>query len=219
MSKHEGKEAYVSEGPSLTIDDVGVWRLTHPQYGELMLPPALGKMLRFSLRLTHFHELNSARERRLRTQATHLYQRMDCHTFVAKCLGFSLPIKYVKLAGYSAHKRFFSPEQFKLHSGDETSALGQLEIRIAQFAQPILVGQVMRSPGDLTHSFLLLNIGNQWISLEKSGTGGKFNMRHLPDALDAWRKSYGCHIALAPYSEISNRADLHEWYIKPHFSY
>jgi hypothetical protein len=203
------------------------WELHYDELGAIELPTEFGRALAAASKLKSGY-LNYLQRKKIprnpqievspkRTFHARNYFKLDCHSFVARCLGFKLPLKYISRIGlgYTAHKDFFDPA---LHKKQTTK---ELKDALLKAEEPIQVLQIRDKRGQLTHSCLTLRIKDEILVVEAPGYAN-IGIEPIEQRFALWQNDtgdsteYGDYFQFGPYSEVVQRRDLSDYFSKYH---
>ncbi len=138
---------------------------------------------------------------------------LDCHFFVARSLGFPIPLKYRQNMSYTANHTFFPESSFT-----EIKDVEILKDKIMNMEDDINVGQILNGKR-LTHSFFSLRINDQVYIIDSPGSGD-IQIASIEERFKSWNKNnsfgenYGYNFGFASYEKTSQREDLIKEYSK-----
>lgn len=212
-----------------------IWKLKTLD-GEVDLPEDLGRHLYFSLKLVikYLHERHYKMQENKDTDhlpdptSEDMFAKavgsFDCFAFVARCVGWELPVKYLRKPAYTSHLQLFKTEHFeKLPT--QQKLLDYINEHMDLLNSNIFVGQIYNDEEKyVTHTFLVIRIGGVLYNLSKNGRQGIVSIERLSeeykDNLPNVNRSafiYGDRFAFATYEKLAKMPKLIDYYKKPHF--
>ena len=214
------------DGVSLRQED-SVWKLKTPD-GEIILPKELGRHLYFAIKLIIGFIVetkgNPIPDRLSKKTFTRAVSNFECFTFVARSMGWKLPIKFLRNPSHTSHIQLFRKEKYlKLENAKEI--IKHLEEISSSLNSNIFVGQMYDDKnGYVTHTFFALNINGVFYEIAKNGMGGGINVDKIENSfknttdIKSSAYYYGNRFAFTTYNSLHEHPVLIDHYSKPHFT-
>lgn len=206
----------------------GIWKLKIKNVGEAVLPTIFGRNLLLATRLKVGYMAKLKRlglpdnpqvyRRRMTSFTEKQYWKVDCYAFVARCLGYQLPLKFIKTPGYTANFNYFAGADFTKYTPDS------LRLRLVDEVESIQVLQLKNKHGQRTHICFSVRVGDDIYIIEEPGYGN-LKVHTLEEAFQDWtvdyddNSEYGDNVYFESYSVTSSRPDLQDYYKKFHSTY
>ncbi len=139
-----------------------------------------------------------------RTTAEKRFLILDCHFFVARALGFPIPLKYRQNLSYTANHTFFPKESFSKIKDPNI-----LKQQLLNSNDDINVGQILKGR-ILTHSFFSIRIEGQIYIIDSPGSGD-IRVSPIEERFQEWNENslnddnYGFNFCFSSYEETSKR--------------